>query len=120
MVAVWLDSIDPVQAGFGELPGGACTLLPVTNLRVLFVADCVPTPSDGGAPPSAQAVTDWTTDYLADVQAVWNAVADAAASGELGECSSVSVGSTQQTGPLGGIASTIIPVRIGQLAASPA
>jgi hypothetical protein len=115
MLAVWLDSIEALPGSPGEFPGGGCALLPVINLRLLFVADCVPTPSDQGKPPPAADVTAWSLDYLADVEAVWDALADAAAAGTFGECSTVSVQQSTQSGPLGGTASTIIPVRIAPL-----
>lgn len=117
MLAVWLDSIESVtaSAALGDLPGGGCALVPVVNLRLLFVADCVPAPNDQGTPPPAADVTSWSLDYLADVELIWNAVADLVDNGGLGGCDSVTVGQSQQLGPIGKTASTIIPVRIATL-----
>ena len=79
---------------------------------VIFVADCVPAPSDSGDPPPAADVTAWTSSFVADCEALWNSVADAALGGVLGDCSDVSIQQARVTGPLGGVAQMDVPVRL--------
>lgn len=112
LLAVHLESIDASPLPLGELPGGNCSFVPALNLMLTFVADCYPVANDQGKPPPADDVTAWTEDFLADTEAIWNAVADAALDGSLGECSGVTINPSTLSGPGGGAAQLQIPVRL--------
>ena len=112
LLAVYADRVTAAPLGVSDLPGQGCALVPVLGLNLVFVADCVPAPSDNGKPPPAAAVQAWTEDFLSDCEAIWEAVADAVLAGLLGDCDSVSVDEATITGPLGGVAEFVIPIRV--------
>ena len=112
LLAVYADRVVASPLGLSDLPGQGCAVAPVLGLNLVFVADCVPAPSDSGQAPPATAVQAWTEDFLTDSEALWNAVADAVLAGILGECDSVSVDEATFAGPLGGVAEFSIPIRV--------
>lgn len=112
MLAVYPELVEAVPLPAGDLPGFGCAVVPALVLHAVFVADCVPTPSDDGSPPPAADVTAWTEAFIADTEAVWNAVADAALGGTLGDCSSVTIQQARVVGPSGGVAQFDVPVRL--------
>lgn len=112
LLAVHLETVDSAPIASGDVPGFGCSFVPVLSLVVTFVADCYPVANDQGRPPPPASVTAWTEDFLADVESIWNEIADAALDGILGECSSVSIGQAELEGPDGGSAQLQIPVRL--------
>lgn len=112
-IVVYLESIGTAPIPTGELPGGqSCAVVPSLNLVVAFHADCYPAADDRGKPPPPADVTAWVVEFVEDVEAIWNAVADAAFAGSLGECSGVTIGLSEISGPQGGGAELTIPVAI--------
>ena len=112
LLAVYADRVTAAPLGTSDLPGQGCALVPVLGLNLVFVADCVPAPSDSGKAPSAVAVQAWTEDFLNDCEALWEAVADAVLAGLLGDCDSVQVDEGTIAGPQGGVAEFVIPIRV--------
>lgn len=115
MLAVYLDQQNSVTATASPtsgLPGSGCAVIPTVRLTLAFVADCVPAPGDSGQPPAAAAVTAWTEAFLDDAEVIWNAVADAALDGTLGDCDDVTIEAADTRGPLGQVAQFIIPVSV--------
>jgi hypothetical protein len=113
MIAVYLETVVAVAIGAtDELPRSGCALVPVVNLRLVFADDCVPVPGDSGTPPTPEAISTWSGAFLDDAESIWNAVADAAAAGSLGDCSGVTIGQLTPTGPSGRMATVQIPVRL--------
>lgn len=86
----------------GAFAGGVCYSIPQLTFQVVFVADCVPMPGDDGSPPLPATVTAWSTAFLRDCGAVYEALA--AAVEALGACDSASIGDGVPTGPTGGTA----------------
>lgn len=113
-LAVFLESQRSVSARpVSDLPQMSCAVVPAIRLGLAFVADCVPAPADDGAPPPAAEVESWTEDFLADAEAIWEAVADAKLAGTLGQgCDSVQIEDAQIRGPEGGVAQFIIFVSL--------
>lgn len=112
LLAVYLDTITAAPLSDAGLPGQGCIVIAQLTFGLVFVADCVPTANDHGAPPAATAVQAWTEDFLADLEAIWGELADAVLSGELGDCDNISIDPAVIEGPSGGIAQVTIPVRV--------
>jgi hypothetical protein len=112
MLAVYLERIEAAPLGGGELPGQGCVVVAAPVLRLVYVADCVPPPKDDGKPPKAEMIDAWTSTFLADCEAIWNAVADAILGGILGDCSGAEIRPGEMSGPGGGVAEMSIPVRL--------
>lgn len=115
MVAVHLEQplTRPVAGDLGKI---SCATVPVLVWRVTFVADCVPGPKDDGGPPAPQDITDWSKTFLADSQAIYDALADVCGSGDIGDCKTVTLGDGTPTGPSGGIATMSWPVTVRDMA----
>lgn len=112
MLAVVFEGAEAVTAGLPGLLGGAgCAVIPVATFRVFLIADCVPAANDKGRPPPADAVTAWTSTFLADAEAVWFAVLDASFP-VLGPDAEVTTGAGSVVGPGGGVAQFSFPVRV--------
>ncbi len=91
---------------------GSCGIVPQHTFQVIFVADCVPVARDG-VPPTADALTAWSTAFLADAGKIHDAILDAATDGSIaGGCHQVSIGQGEMRGPLGTTASMIVPVTV--------
>lgn len=111
LLAVYPGPVTTAPLPIGDFPSGMpCVVVPVLTLTVVFLADCYPAANDHGKPPTPAAVTAWTTDFLTDAEAIWNAVSDAAPA--LADCNSVAVDPAQFTGPGGGAAQLLIPLRL--------
>jgi hypothetical protein len=78
--------VRPLQRG--EFTG-TCAVVSQLQLTVVFIADCVPAIKDGGKLPSAQAIHDWSVQFLSDTSRVFAAVLDWAPDGD---CSGISIG----------------------------
>jgi hypothetical protein len=85
LLAVHPSFVDAVPFPPGDLPGQGCSVVPALVLTLTFLADCYPTANDAGNPPPPADVTAWTLDFLADIESIWNEVADAALGGTLGD-----------------------------------
>lgn len=102
----------------GTLPGGhggACATVAAVTFSAIYTADCFPPPGDQGEQYPDTEMTTRTLQFLADCEAVWNALVDAAAT--FGEgCESVSIGQGQFAGPSGGLASMTVPITVQPVA----
>lgn len=98
----------------GTLPGshgGACATIASLTFSAIYTADCFPTPGEQGVQYADEDMTARTLNYLADCEAVWNALVDAA--GTFGEdCDSVTIGQGVFAGPAAGLASMTIPITV--------
>lgn len=112
MIAVHLEQ--PQTRPFpGDFGFAACASLTQLVFRVTFVADCVPGPDVDGNPPPPDEITLWSKEFLADANLIADALADLCAGTDLcDDCSGVSLGDGQPTGPGGGVATMSWPVTV--------
>lgn len=92
---------------------GSCAAVGQMAFEVVFVDDCVPVQSDRGVPPTPADVSAWSLAYLAKCAKIHAAILTAATDGHIaGGCHQISVGRGDMRGPLGAVASMIVPVTI--------
>src|SRR5690606_903725 len=72
-IVVHLDLLPIVPLPGSEFAGG-CAFVAQPEWKVTFVADCVPAVDDQGRPPTAAAITAWSSAFLADVGAIHEAL----------------------------------------------
>lgn len=123
-IVVHLDLLPIVPLPGSEFAGG-CAFVAQPEWKVTFVADCVPAVDDQGRPPTAAAITAWSSAFLADVGAIHEALS-ALVAGETGapwagDCSSVQLGQGAPTGqsPYGGAATFSWPLSVLDLGYDP-
>lgn len=99
----------------GQYPG-ACAIFAVPGWTVTYVKDCYPTLREGGGGlrlPDADATTAWTLEYLANVQTLYNALADLAVGGGVGGgCANVTIGIGNYAGPSTNVCWWALPVAV--------
>lgn len=124
MLAVHMERVpvvDPVPRG-GRGPSlGMCAWVAHPHFVVTYVGDCVPISDDfGSAPPPANEITAWATEFLANGDRVWQALSELAEEGIAGfDCEAIRIGETLPAGPEGRIAQIQIPVAVLQTAVIP-
>jgi hypothetical protein len=112
---VAMRTVTPRATDVGRLPGGECMRVPTPLLGVTFVDDCYPTPTESGATvklPTADEITAWTERYMADVEAIYRALLDAATDGTFGDCAGVSLDDGTFVGPQGAAAWVTFGLRV--------
>lgn len=89
--------------------GGGCATVAALTFSAVYTADCFPQPTDQGGQYPDDEMTARTLQFLADCEAVWNALVDAAATFGAG-CDSVTLGQGVFSGPSGGLANMTVPI----------
>lgn len=124
-IVVHLGLLPIVPLPGSEFAGSMCATVRQPQWQVTFVADCVPSVDDQGRPPTAAAITAWSTAFLADVDALQRAL-EALAAGDTDprladDCSSVQLGQGAPTGqsPYGGVATFSWPLSVLDLGYDP-
>lgn len=116
LLAVHVEALDalPVASDADLGPQFGCVLVPSILLHLTYADDCVPVPSNDGKPPTPEAVEAWSSAFLDRCVVLWQAVADAVLGGSLdvGGCHDASIGQATFTGPAGGMAAMVVPVRV--------
>jgi hypothetical protein len=107
-VALLRPSLRPIDPNSPQ-----CAMIPELHFEVVFVNDCVPTVDDHGAPPSAQAITDWSASFLDECENVHDGLLAEDPFGCVD--GSVTIGQGEMRGPLGLTASMIVPITVQNL-----
>lgn len=92
---------------------GMCAWVPQVDVITTFVDDCVPASEDGLTPPTAEEITAHATQYLADAEAIWDALSVFTETGIAGlDCENVRILESEHLGPLGRVVQTRIPLQV--------
>lgn len=107
----------PTPATQGSAFAGPAASAAVHDYGATFVADCYPVSEDPERATNPAEINAWTLDYLADVAAFGQALAELTFPTTLGlvPAARLSLGTTQPFGPSGGLARVTWPLSVNEL-----